>query len=605
MFTRTGFFDRDTLLSELRSEFGADAIAPLLEANTRWMKTFPDETETAWYRCMISHALELLSEEEAYWTYVAARIHLHELYSHRGLPPYMNFLAHFHQMVQLGFYDKMLLDHYSRDELLLLGNLIAPERDKLFTYLGLRTMMGTYITANVKNEPIELPQEHWLITAMTLMQNETEKRLEKVAEAYWALSHLYMTLEVPSLPRKVEKTTTSYLPVYHQDIFNFLDNPSTRETGISIPDLFMERVESRDHWHLFDPQEVYAVMGYSLDDFYDEKRGTGSFREKYMECVNHPELQRETIFAVDLMKQILRCQLESGLPRLLYSDEVNRKDVNKHVRYRPVILDGPECLQSSINLGRAVPAGVLERLIPVQVRMLDNAIDLNVDDVSRQSRSISLSTMGWHHLLATQKIRWESTEAVTLADELYERIAYLTISASMELAREKGAYPLFKGSDWHTGAFFEERNYNSKAWRGLRTDISKYGLRNSNLTAVTSNAFFAELAGTTTSIEPISQKSLTEKRLEENIPATAPDLNAETRWFYKPAHFIEQQWTLKQNAAQQRHIDRTLSFNMYVYDSMQATELLDLHMTAWKSGLKMTNISQLDTDTPNLFFTVV
>ena len=55
----------------------------------------------------------------------------------------------------------------------------------------------------------------------------------------------------------------------------------------------MEKVEAREEWHLFDPHEVRTVMGYSLEDFYDEKRGEGSFREKYEECVNDPELIRE------------------------------------------------------------------------------------------------------------------------------------------------------------------------------------------------------------------------------------------------------------------------------------------------------------------------
>lgn len=608
MFTQTKCFDRDLLLNDLRSEFGADAIAPLIEANARWMKTYLNGTETEWYKDMISYALGRLNEEETYWTFVAARIYLYELYSRRSSPPYTNFLTHFQQLTQLGFYDETLLDRYSQDELLLLGNLIVSERDKLFTYLGLRTMMDHYSATNAENEPIELPQERWLITAMTLMQNETDERLKKVAEAYWALSHLYMTFEMPSRSSAIGHKVATYLPVYHQDIFNFLDNPSDGKIGISISDIFMERVESRGHWHLFDPQEVHAIMGYYLEDFYDEKRGSGSFREKYMECVNHPELHRETVFAVDLMKRILRSQLETGLPHLFYRDEVNRKNVNKHVRCsQPPIPEVPDCPQSSINLGRAVPAGVLERLIPIQVRMLDNAIDLNndVDDVNTQFRGISLSTIGWHHLLALQKIQWESTEAVTFANELYEQIAYLTISASMALAKEKGTYPLFNGSDWQTGAFFEDRHYNSKVWHKLRADMSLFGIRNGYLTAVTSHTQLAEIVGTTAGLEPISQKSYIAERKKENIPVIVPDLNTETRWFYKPSHFIEQQWTLKQHIAQQRHIDRCIPLNLHVYGTMQATELLSLQMNAWKNGLTMTIIIYLDTDIASLLITVV
>ena len=107
---------------------------------------------------------------------------------------------------------------------------------------------------------------------------------------------------------------------------------------------------------------------------------------------------------------------------------------------------------------------VLERLIPIQVRMLDNVIDLNTIDVkqatitNKKYRAIGLGTFGWHHLLALKEIEWESEEAVQLADQLYERISLWTIEASIDLAKEKGAYPLFEGSDWQTGAYFKVKD---------------------------------------------------------------------------------------------------------------------------------------------------
>ena len=107
----------------------------------------------------------------------------------------------------------------------------------------------------------------------------------------------------------------------------------------------------------------------------------------------------------------------------------------------------------------------LERLIPIQVRMLDNVIDLNTIDVkqatitNKKYRAVGLGTFGWHHLLALKGIEWESKEAVAFADELYERISQLTIKASVELAKEKGAYPMFDGSDWQTGDYFKQRGY--------------------------------------------------------------------------------------------------------------------------------------------------
>ena len=76
-------------------------------------------------------------------------------------------------------------------------------------------------------------------------------------------------------------------------------------------------------------------------------------------------------------------------------------------------------------------------LFKIQVRMLDNVIDLNMIPVPQAEltnakyRAIGLGTFGWHHLLALNNIRWESDEAVEFADKLYERIAFLTIQASV------------------------------------------------------------------------------------------------------------------------------------------------------------------------------
>src|SRR5690625_6674831 len=76
-------------------------------------------------------------------------------------------------------------------------------------------------------------------------------------------------------------------------------------------------------------------------------------------------------------------------------------------------------------------------------------------------------------------MEWESEEAVDYADELYEQIAYLTIQASMELSKEKTSYPLFKGSKWDTGAYFEQKGYESAEWLTLKNEVKEHGDRKS------------------------------------------------------------------------------------------------------------------------------
>src|SRR5699024_1728408 len=129
-----------------------------------------------------------------------------------------------------------------------------------------------------------------------------------------------------------------YLDVWHKDIEAFLDlklnNGDERMrahdifTGVTLPDLFMEQVEKRGDWYLFDPHEVREVMGFDLEDFYDEEFGKGSFRENYFKCVNNEELSKKKVKAIDLMKRIMVSQLETGTPFMFYRDEVNRHNAN-------------------------------------------------------------------------------------------------------------------------------------------------------------------------------------------------------------------------------------------------------------------------------------
>ena len=249
-----------------------------------------------------------------------------------------------------------------------------------------------------------------------------------------------------------------YLDVWHRDIESFLDlrlnNGDQRLrahdvfTSVCLPDLFMEAVERRGDWYLFDPYEVKRIKGWYLQDFHDEQRGQGSFRDRYAEVVADERISRRTIKAIDLFKRIMVSQLETGNPFMFYRDEVNRMNPNKHAgkvyssnlcteilqnmsptRLMQEMISGDQivttrqagdfvvCNLSSINLGRAVTAApdllssdVLERLVPIQVRMLDNVIDLNQLPVpqatitNRKYRAIGLGTFGWHHLLALKQI---------------------------------------------------------------------------------------------------------------------------------------------------------------------------------------------------------
>lgn len=469
-----------------------------------------------------------------------------------------------------------------------------------------------------------------------------------------------------------------YLDIFHKDAPDFLDlklnNGDERLrahdifTGICLPDLFMEAVEKREMWYLFDPHEVKQVMGWKdkdgnplgLEDFYDEQEGAGSFRERYAEAVEAMKqgrignIEKDAVPAIELMKRIMKSQLETGTPYMFYRDAVNRANPNKahgmiyssnlcteilqnmsyttkksevlkkdnkivkaiknffgmkvndgEIIVTKVAGDFVVCNLASINLGKAVPAGVLDRLIPIMIRMLDNVIDINNLDVlqaqrtNQRYRAIGLGTFGLAHLLALMGIKWESDEAVQYNDDLYEYIAYLAIKASAELAKEKGAYEKFKGSEWHTGEYFDSRGYTSgkrqgkfvttEQWIELREFVKRYGVRNGYILAIAPNSATSVIAGSTASIDPIFGLVSYEEKKSYKIANPAPDLSPKTFPFYaKNAYMLDQHWSIKQAAARQRHIDQAQSFNLYVTPDIKAKDLLDLHLHAWKAGIKTT-----------------
>lgn len=444
-----------------------------------------------------------------------------------------------------------------------------------------------------------------------------------------------------------------YLDVWHKDIMSFLDlklNTGDERMrahdifqGVCLPDLFMEAARDDADWHLFCPHEVKNVMGWSLEDSYDEQKGKGTFRDRYQQCVEHPTLSRITVPALDIMARIMISQLETGTPFMFYRDTVNRANPNKAhgmiyssnlcteiaqnmsatqiiTEYLEIDEDGSQiivtrkkpgdfvvCNLSSVNLGRAVPDDVLERLIAIQVRMLDNVIDINRIEVLQAQltnqlyRAVGLGTFGFHHLLALKKLRWESEEAVAFNDALYETVAFLAIRASMELAKEKGAYMRFAGSEWATGQYFVDRGYvaldeagvivpipGKEDWYDLCLDVMQHGIRNGYLMAIAPNGSTSIIAGSTASVDPVYSLMAYEEKETYKIANPVPNLSTATRWYYKSAFDIDQHWSIRHAATRQVHIDQAQSFNLYVHPEIDAFEMLDLHLDAWDSGLKST-----------------
>ena len=427
-----------------------------------------------------------------------------------------------------------------------------------------------------------------------------------------------------------------YLDAWHKDIPEFLqlrtNNGDDRMKAHDIfpavcyPDLFWKMAEEslEQNWYLFCPDEIKRVKGYALEDFYGEE-----WERRYKECIDDARLSRRIISIKDLVRLILRSAVETGTPFTFNRDTVNRANPNGHkgIIYcsnlcteiaqnmaeikevsqvvttengDTVVVttvkpgDFVVCNLASLSLGRLPledKAAMCEKVATV-VRALDNVIDLNFYPVpfakitNHNYRSIGLGVSGYHHALAIRGIKWESDKHLEFMDKVFETINYAAISASTEIAKEKGAYKYFEGSDWQTGKYFEKRNYITSDWQQLRETIGKQGMRNAYLLAVAPTSSTSILAGTTAGLDPIMQRFFLEEKKGSMLPRVAPALSDKTYWVYKDAYHINQQWSVRASGVRQRHIDQAQSMNLYITNEYTMRQVLNLYILAWKSGVK-------------------
>ena len=252
------------------------------------------------------------------------------------------------------------------------------------------------------------------------------------------------------------------------------------------------------------------------------------------------------------------------------------------------------CNLASLSLGR-LPLEDKEAMcdkVATVVRALDNVIDLNFYPVpyaeitNHRYRSIGLGVSGYHHALAKRGIKWESDRHLEFMNEVFETINYAAIKASSAIAKEKGSYEYFEGSDWQTGAYFKKRDYNSEAWQQLQAHVAQQGMRNAYLLAVAPTSSTSILAGTTAGLDPIMQRFFLEEKKGAMLPRVAPELSDKTYWMYKGAYYINQQWSIRASGIRQRHIDQAQSMNLYITNDYTMRQVLNLYLLAWKSGVK-------------------
>ena len=427
-----------------------------------------------------------------------------------------------------------------------------------------------------------------------------------------------------------------YLDVWHKDLPEFLqlrtNNGDDRMKAHDIfpavcyPDLFWKMADENldQNWYLFCPNEIMRIKGYCLEDCYGEE-----WERKYLDCVNDQRLTRRVISIKDIIRLVLRSAVETGTPFTFNRDTVNRANPNHHKgmiycsnlcteiaqNMAPIetvsktieTKDGETivvtttkpgefvvCNLASLSLGR-LPLEDEEQMrekVSTIVRALDNVISLNFYPVpyaeitNQKYRSIGLGISGYHHALAKRRIKWESEEHLQFMDKVFETINRSAILASSNLAKEKGSYQYFEGSDWQTGLYFDKRGYDSDEWKEVRKTVALQGMRNAYLLAVAPTSSTSIIAGTTAGLDPIMKRFFLEEKKGSMLPRVAPELSDETYWMYKSAYLINQKWSIKASGVRQRHIDQAQSMNLYITNDFTMRQVLDLYLLAWKSGVK-------------------
>lgn len=427
---------------------------------------------------------------------------------------------------------------------------------------------------------------------------------------------------------------TVALDSWHLDIELFLElqteNGDQRGKAYDIypqvvlSDLFMKRVENNLEWTLVDPYEVRKKYGVELCELYGEK-----FEEIYDKLEKDDSLElKKVIKARELFKEIMKVQIETGMPYIFFKDRANLMNHNSH---KGMIGNGNLCMESFSNFSpsknfaeetaegngvRTVKLGEvhtcnlvslnmaeimreeLENIVDTAVRMLDNTIDLTKtpikesDKHNMQYRTIGVGTMGLADYLAREFMIYD--ESMNEIDELFEEIALYSIKSSALLAKDRGEYPMFKGSMWDKGLFFQkDREWyikNSKyadKWNEVFELVKKYGMRNGELTAIAPNTSTSLLMGATASVNPTFSRFYIEKNQKGAVPRVVKYLK-DRAWFYPEFKNVNPQTYVKIMSRIGKWTTQGVSMEL-IFDlnkDIRAKDIYDTFMTAWKNGCK-------------------
>lgn len=425
---------------------------------------------------------------------------------------------------------------------------------------------------------------------------------------------------------------TVFYPLWHREVQSLLvlkNNRGVEENrvrhmdyGVQINKMMYSRLIKGGNISLFSPSDVPGLY----DAFFEDQDEFDRLYEKYEA---DESIKRETVKAVDIFSLLLQERASTGR---IYIQNVDH--CNTHSPFDPAVapvrqsnlcleialptkpLNNVEddegeialCTLSAFNLGAIQSLDDFEELADLVVRALDALLDYQDYPLpaARKStmnrRTLGVGVINYAYYLAKNGVKYSDGSANGLTHRTFEAIQYYLLKASMNLAKEQGACPLFNETNYAKGLLpidtykqdldkicDEPLHYD---WETLRKEIVEHGLRNSTLSALMPSETSSQISNATNGIEPprgfVSVKASKDGILKQVVPDY---VNLKDQY--------ELLWTIPSNngylqlvGLMQKFVDQAISANTNYDPSVQPNGKVPMKLlmqdllTAYKYGLK-------------------